>query len=77
MGVRPVRLDVGAAVELGELLELVFGWLEHDGDRLAGSFARFVGNGGYNLDGLRADLERFALLLGGDQGEQIIGGDER
>ena len=77
MTVRPVLFDAGDAVELGELLGFVSGWLDSDGDRLGGSFGRFVGNGGYDIDGLRADLSRFAFLLGGDNGEVLFGGDER
>ncbi len=77
MTVRPVCLDAGDAVELGELLEFLCSWLDCDGDRLAGSFSRFVGNGGYDVNGLRADLSRFAFLLGGNDGALLFGGDER
>lgn len=76
MTVRPVSLDAGDAVELGELLGFLVGWLAGD-DRLAGSFNAFVGNGGYDIDGLRDDLSRFAFLLGGDDGEMLFGGGER
>ena len=76
MTVRPVFLDAGDAVELGELLDFLRGWLDCNGDGLAGSFGRFVGHGGYDVDGLRADLSRFAFLLGGN-GEFLFGGDER
>jgi hypothetical protein len=76
MTVRPVSLDAGDAVELGELLALLVGWLGGD-DRLAGSFNAFVGNGGYDIDGLRADLSRFAFLLGSDDGEMLFSGGER
>jgi hypothetical protein len=77
MTVRPVSLDAGDAVELGELLEFLRSWLERDGDRLAGSFSRFVGAGGYDVNGLRSDLSRFAFLLGGNDAELLFGGDER
>lgn len=76
MTVGPVALDGGDAVELGELLAFVAGWLDRDGELLAGSFRRFVGCDGYDLDALREDLSRFAFLLGGDDG-LILGGDER
>ena len=76
MAVRPVALDGGDAVELGELLEFLAGWLDRDGDLLAGSFRRFVGCDGYDLDELRADLSRFAFLFGGDS-ELVFGSDER
>lgn len=77
MSVRPVVLEAGEAIELGELLEFLRGWLDRDGDRLAGSFGGFVGNGGYDLDELRRDLSRFAFLLGGDDGDLFLGGVER
>jgi len=76
MTVRRVSLDAGDAVELGELLGFLVGWLGGD-DRLAGSFGAFVGNGGYDIDGRRADLSRFAFLLGDDDGEMLLGGGER
>ena len=76
MTVRPVSLDAVDAVELGELLGLLVDWLGGD-DRLAGSFDAFVGNGGYDIDGLRNDLSRFTFLLGGDDGETLVGGGER
>jgi hypothetical protein len=76
--VRPVVLDAGDAVELGELLEFLCSWLDRDGDRLAGSFSRFVGSGCcYDVNELRSDLSRFAFLLGGNDGELLFGGDER
>jgi hypothetical protein len=74
MRVRPVSLDAGDAVELGELLVFVIGWLNHDGDCLSGSFRRFVGNGGYDIDGLRADLSRFVVLVGGRDTDLGFGG---
>ena len=77
MTVRPVCLEAGDALELGELLAFVVGWLGGD-DRLAGLFNAFVGDGGYVVDDLRADLARFAFLLGGDDdGEMLFGGGER
>lgn len=77
MRVRPVCLDTGDAVELGEMLEFLGRWLVSDRAGLAGSFERFVGSVGYDLDGLRADLARFAFLVGGNDGEELFGGDER
>jgi hypothetical protein len=74
MTVRPVSLDAGDAVELGELLGFLVGWLGRDGDRLAGCFAAFVGDGAYDINGLRDDLSRFAFLVGGDEAEVFFGG---
>ena len=73
MTVRPVFFDAGDALELGELLALLRCWLDCVGDGVAGSFGRFVGDG-YDVGGLRADLSRFAFLLGSDDGELLLGG---
>jgi len=70
-----VSLAVGDAVELGELLAFLVGWLDGD-DRLAGSLAAFVGHDAYGIEGLRADLARFVFLLG-DDGELLFGGGAR
>lgn len=75
--VRPVALDPVDAVELGELLEFLIGWLDRDGGCLARSFSHFVGVPDYDIDALRADLSRFSFLLGGNDGERLFGGDER
>ncbi len=77
MRVRPVCLDVGDVVELGELLEFVVRWMDSCNDGLADSFERFVGNGSYDIGELRMDLARFAFLLGGCGGGLAVGGDER
>ncbi|MFN0181048.1 MAG: hypothetical protein ACKVZ0_19755 [Gemmatimonadales bacterium] len=69
-------LDADEAVELGELLEFVGRWLADDGERLAESLGRFVGIGGYDIGELCADLSRFAVLLGVDDGA-VLGGDGR
>ena len=74
MTVRPVFLDAVDALELGELLQFLRCWLDCDGAGVAGSFGRFVGDG-YDIDGLRADLSRFAFLLAGDDGELLFGGE--
>jgi hypothetical protein len=37
------------------------------------SLAEFVGHPTYGLAQLRGDLERFAFLLGGSDGEQLFG----
>jgi hypothetical protein len=71
-----VALDAADAVELGELLEFLAGWLDSDGDQLAQSFDRFVATSGYDLGALRADLSRFAGLVGGGGDELLSGGGE-
>ena len=72
MMVRPVCLDAGDAVELGELLAFLVDWLGGDVGGMADSLGFFVGDGGCDIDGLRTDLARFAFLLGGD-GEMLFG----
>ena len=75
MTVGSVSLAVGDAVELGELLAFLVGWVDGD-DGLAGSLAAFVGHDAYDVGGLRADLCRFAFLLG-DDGDLLFGGGAR
>jgi len=71
--VATVGLDAADAVELGELLRFVGDWLGGDPDRLGPSLHQFVGSGGYDLARLRADLDRFAFLLGADDGQGLFG----
>jgi hypothetical protein len=66
-----VSLDAEDAVELGEFLEFLHDWVD-SAPAVAQSLARFVGSDGYGLEDLRADLARFAFLLGGD-GERLFG----
>jgi hypothetical protein len=68
-----MRPDAGDAAELAEMLQFLAGWLGRDPARLAASLAEFVGHPGYGIQDLRADLERFAFLLGGSDGEQLFG----
>jgi hypothetical protein len=60
------------ALELGELLEFVRDFLTVEHAVLAPALERFAG---YPLGELRADLARFAFLLGGE-GAGFIEGDE-
>lgn len=67
-------LDGDDATELGELLDFLGDWLGgNDTAVLAASFRRFVGTEGYDLTELRADLARFAFLLGTTDGRQLFG----
>ena len=68
-----VKLDVVDAAELAEMLQFLSQWLARDPDRLSASLAQFAGHPAYGLAQLRQDLERFAFLLGGSDGEQIFG----
>ena len=62
MKVRPVCIEPEDAVELVELLEFLGSWFARDSS-LAAALDRFVG-GGYEAEELRADLLRFARLVG-------------
>jgi hypothetical protein len=68
-----VRLDVSDAAELAEILQFLTGWLARDPGRLGASLASYVGNRAYGTAQLRQDLDRFAFLLGGDDGEALFG----
>lgn len=66
--VAPVFLPGEAAWELGEVLEFLCSWIDHDRrthNTLDHSMFRFCG-GGYNTDELRGILARYAVLLGAD-----------
>lgn len=65
-------LDDLAAVELGEMLEFLHDWIASCADARA-SFRRFT-FGLFTVEELRADLARFAFLLGGD-GTAYLHGD--
>jgi hypothetical protein len=67
----PVWLSAEDAVELAEMLEFLHDWTSYIPAVLTESLARFVGGDGYGLDELRADLARFAFLVGGD-GERLF-----
>ena len=72
-----VRLEGSDGAELVELLGFVRGWLGgSDREALRASLARFVGREGYEVSELRADLARFVILLGGDDGQLLFGDDE-
>lgn len=68
---RPGLADIDV-VELGEMLEFVHDLVAYDPDTIAGVLHRFLGIGGYSVWDLRADLARFAFLLGSD-GERLFG----
>ena len=68
-----VKLDATDAAELAETRQFLSQWLARDPDCLSASLAQFVGHPAYGLAQLRQDLERFAFLLGGSEGEQLLG----
>ncbi len=57
------------------ILLLITGWLTADPATLAPSFLAHVGHPACGLDALRADLDRFTFLLGGNDGEFLTGQD--
>ena len=68
-----IRLDLGDAAELAEMLTFLTNWLSGSQKQaLAQSFAAFVGHPAYNTDTLCADLRRFVFLLGASDGEELF-----
>jgi hypothetical protein len=69
-----ITLDTGDAAELAEMLTFLAGWLSGSQKQaLDQSLGAFVGHPAYNTDALRADLHRFAFLLGASDGEELFG----
>jgi hypothetical protein len=72
-----MNLDPADAVELTDTLQFIVGWLASDPARLTQSRLDYVGHPAYGPEQLRQDLERFAFLLGGSDGEELFGHDEQ
>lgn len=68
-----ITLDLADAAELGQLLAFLDGWLLADRFTLEGSLGRFLGHPGYDVEELRADLHRFAFLIGDTDGQDLFG----
>jgi hypothetical protein len=51
------------------MLQFLTGWLTHGPGRLGASLEQFAGNPAYRITQLRDDLERFAFLPGGSDGD--------
>ncbi len=66
-------IDTADAIELAETLQLIASWLATDPERLAASLLEYIGHPAYGPDALRADLDRFTFLLGGNDGEHLFG----
>jgi hypothetical protein len=60
------------ALELAELLEFLGSFFASEEAAIADALSRFC-LGGYSLVELRADLARFAFLLGGDGTAFVLG----
>ena len=69
-----IRLDLADAAELAEMLTFLADWLAGSHKPvLEQSLAAFVGHPAYTTEILRADLHRFAFLLGATDGEELFG----
>jgi hypothetical protein len=69
-----ITLDLSDAAELAEMLTFLADWLSSSQKPvLADSLTAFVGHPAYDTDTLRADLHRFAFLLGETDGEELLG----
>ena len=66
-------IDTADAIELAEILQLITGRLAADPTTHAPSLLAYIGYPAYDLDALRADLDRFTFLLGGNDGEFLLG----
>ena len=67
-----INLDTADAIELAELPAFPAAWLAADPGTLSPSLLAYVGHPAYGLDALRCDLDRFAFLLGGNDGEHLL-----
>ena len=69
-----ITLDLSDAAELAEMLTFLAGWLSGSQKPVLGkSLATYVGHPAYDTATLRADLHRFAFLLGETDGEELFG----
>ena len=76
MTVKQLNLEAGDAVELGEMLGFIAGWLASDREGIGSSLRRYVGSTAYDIEELSTDVLRFEFLLGGGDGSSILGGNE-
>jgi hypothetical protein len=68
-------IDTADAIEFAETLQLIASWLTAHPQRLAASLLDFIGHPAYGPDALHADMDRFTFLLGGNDGEFLLGDD--
>jgi hypothetical protein len=68
-----MKVDATNAAELAEMLQFLSRWLARDPTRLGACLEDFVGHPAYGISQLRQDLERFVFLLGGSDGEPLLG----
>lgn len=65
-------LDGPDWVELVEMLHFLRGWIAGAGPEVEQSLRDFVGDNGYPLEQLVANLNRFGLLLSGNDDEELF-----
>jgi hypothetical protein len=65
-------IDTADAIELTETLQLITGWLAADPATLTQSLLTYIGHPAYGPAHLASDLNRFAFLLGGNNGEYLL-----
>jgi hypothetical protein len=65
--------DPDGTAELTELLQFLDDWLSAHHTPLDESLRAFTGAGPYGAWQLRADLNRFSFLLGGNDSAQLFG----
>jgi hypothetical protein len=69
-----ITLDLSDAAELAQMLTFLAGWLSGSQKPVLGkSLTAYVGHPAYTTEILRADLHRFAFLLGETDGEELSG----
>ena len=74
----PHILDTTDVGELTEMLQFLSDWLVRDPGRLGAPLDEFIGHPAYGTDQLRHDFERYIFLLGGSDGEPLVGtGEDR
>ena len=66
------HLDDQHAAELGEMLQFLADWIAADRQPLAASLTTFLGSRGYDINELETDLQRYAFLLGGNDGQALL-----
>ena len=67
-----ITIRADHAAELAEMLTFIADWTAADRERLTASLEAFLGSAAYNIAELHADLQRFAFLLGGSDGQAIL-----
>jgi len=71
------RLDGVDAAELADLLQLLVEVFTFHHEQLDAALAHVIGHPAYGAHELRADLNRFIFLLGGNDGEPLFHPDHR